>query len=153
VVGLAAAVLLNAALCGTPAAAQTRAPPEATQHALDELANAIAQGRVTRTPTPSPTPMPSSTVTPRPTLVPTDTPTPGTPAQPTPPPMLVVRGPASAYVRPSPNDPDGTWLELALPQGRWAIQYDTGLCAPPAPWTDLWLAMDDQSNRPITVDR
>jgi hypothetical protein len=53
-----------------------------------------------------------------------------------------------AYVRPSPRDPSLTWLEVATPQGRWAVLYDTTLCVPPAPWTDVWLALDDASTRP-----
>ena len=48
------------------------AAPAATQHALDELANAIAQGKITLTPTPSPTSTPSPTAT----TAPTDTPVP-----------------------------------------------------------------------------
>jgi hypothetical protein len=59
----------------------------------------------------------------------------------------------SAYVRPSPRDPSQTWLELALPQGRWAILYDTTLCLPPATWTNVWLAVDDKTDRLITVER
>jgi len=47
----------------------------------------------------------------------------------------------------------GTWLELALPQGRWAILYDISLCTPPTAWTNVWLALDEESDRPITVDR
>ena len=51
------------------------------------------------------------------------------------------------------RDPTGICLELALPQGRWAILFDSTLCTPPAPWTNAWLALDDQSGRPITTDR
>jgi hypothetical protein len=58
----------------------------------------------------------------------------------------------SGYIRPSPRDPTETWLELALPRGRWAILYDAALCTPPTVWRNVWLAVDDQSNRPITVD-
>jgi hypothetical protein len=56
-------------------------------------------------------------------------------------------------VRPTPRDPSGTWLELAAPAGRWAVLYDTSLCTAPAAWTNVWLALDEQSQRPITVDR
>jgi hypothetical protein len=154
-VGVAAlALLLGMALTGSPAVAQTRPSPAATQHALDELANAIAQGRVTLTATPSATATASPTTTPRPTVIsPTDTPEPATPTPA--PPQLVsgVGGAVAAYVRPSPNDSGGTGVELAVLYGRWEIQYDTALCTPPAPWTNVWLALDEQSNRPITVER
>ena len=154
-ISLTAVILVSVALTSTsPAAAQTRAPPEATQHALDELANAIAQGRITRTPTPSATPTPSPTITPKPTASSsTDTPTPAATTPVPTAPILVVSRTTPAYVRPIPGDPSETWLELALPQGRWAVQYDTALCTPPAPWTNVWLAMDEESDRPITVVR
>jgi len=60
--------LLSSLLLARPVWAETRTPPQATQHALDELANCIAQRRPecpTSTPTPSATPssMPSPTST------------------------------------------------------------------------------------------
>jgi hypothetical protein len=137
-----------------PVLAQTRTAPEATQHALDELANAIAQGKITLTPTPSSTPTVTpllATETPTPAPLPTDTPAPSPTDPPLPVPDL---GQATAgYVRPTTREPSGTWLELALPQGRWAVLYDASLCAAPAPWTNVWLALDEQSDRPITADR
>jgi hypothetical protein len=152
-------VVLCALLAGPPRAwAQSRTAPEATQHALDELTNAMAQGKITATPSPTGTPTLNPTATPVPAATsspkpPTETPAPvGAPAEPT----LPVPDPGrsvAAYVRPSPRDAGGTWLELAVPQGRWAILYDTTLCAPPAPWTNVWLTLDDQSDRPITADR
>jgi hypothetical protein len=157
------AIIISAAMCAlllsTPHVwAQTRTAPEATQHALDELANAIAQGKITRTPTPSATAPAAPTSTPGPpppTLQPpTDTPrpVPGVAQEPALPVPNVGQA-VAAYVRPSPRDPSGNWLELALPSGRWAILYDSVLCTPPAPWTNVWLALDDQSDRPITADR
>jgi hypothetical protein len=85
-------------------------------------------------------------------VIPVDSPTPtATPDSPLPVPDA---GQAlAAYVRPSPGDPSLTWLELAAPQGRWAVLYDTDLCVPPAPWTNVWLARDDASMQPITVER
>lgn len=50
---VAALVLVNVAL--TPVHADSTTPAFATQHALDELRNAIAQGKITLTPTPSAT--------------------------------------------------------------------------------------------------
>ena len=151
--------LLVSLLLATPAAA---APPgasaTATAHALAELANCRAQHRPD---CPTDTPTPALTATPRLTELPspTDTPAPAstdTPAStPSDPPLPVPNTDQAtpAYVRPTPRDPSGTWLELAVPQGRWAVLYDTSLCAAPVPWTNVWLAVDEQSNRPITVDR
>src|SRR5262249_13065391 len=138
-------------------AAQSRPPAAATQHALDELANCRAQQRLecpTETPTPTPSPSAPATATASPTLaaVPTKTPEPS----PTPEPGLPVPGlgqAVTAYVLPEPRDPTGTWLEIALPEGRWAIRYDTTLCNSPTQWTNVWLAFDAESNRPITADR
>lgn len=67
-----------AVLPGTVWAESAGASAAATQHAYEELQNAIAQGKVTLTPTPTMTPSPTFTVTPTstPTLVPTATPTP-----------------------------------------------------------------------------
>ena len=59
----------------------------------------------------------------------------------------------AGYVRPTPRDPSGRWLELAAPEGHWAVLYDTTLCTAPIPWTNVWLARDNQNNRPITVNR
>jgi hypothetical protein len=151
---LSAGLLL---LTVAPAAAQTRQPPEATQHALDELANAIAQGKITRTPTPTPTAIATvrvATDTPLPTAVPpTDTPRPTpTPAEP----ALPVPGggyAAAGYLRPLAREPDGPRLELALAGGRWAVLYDTSVCAALPVWSNVWLAQDEASERPITVSR
>lgn len=73
-----AVLVMSMVLDTTPALAQTRTAPAATQHALDELANCRAQRRpecATDTPTatllPTWTPAPTST----PTLEPTDDPT------------------------------------------------------------------------------
>jgi len=137
------------------ALAETRTSPQATQHALDELANCHAQRRPecpTATATATlPTLAPPVTAT----LPPTSTPAPTEIGQsPTDPPLpLPMLGQAtSGYVRPSPSNPNDRWLELAVPQGRWAVLYDT-LCKAPTPWTNVWLALDEQSNRPITADR
>lgn len=79
------AVLL--AVGGSPAYAAERTPAEATAHAREELANAIAQGRVTVTPTPTaiptstPTPVPTDQATPEPSVAPTETPLPTTEPQ------------------------------------------------------------------------
>ena len=114
-----------------PVYAQERQPARATQHALDELANAIAQGKITLTPTltptltATPTPKPAPTSTPEPTE--TDTPVPT--AVPTMP-VADDDQPSNAYLRPGP---DG-WFELALPQGRWMVQSsDCDL----TPWTQV----------------
>jgi hypothetical protein len=155
---LTGSVLVGLLVVASPASAQSRTPPEATQHALDELANCRAQRRpdcptgmatptFTTTPIPSPIPTPNPTPTPQPTVMPEPAPT-------DPPlPLLNVGQAVAAYVRPSPRDPSGTWLELALPQGRWAMLYDTTLCTQSAAWTNVWLALDDQGDRPITADR
>ncbi|HLJ80981.1 MAG TPA: hypothetical protein VKT52_05805 [Ktedonobacterales bacterium] len=147
-------LLISMALDTTPVVAQTRPAPQATQHALDELANCRAQHRPecppdTATPTlaPTSTSVPSATWTPEPT----DTPVPAPTKPPLPMPSLGYA--VAGYVRPTSHDPSDTWLELALPQGRWAILYDATLCAPPPAWTNVWLALDDQSDRPITADR
>jgi hypothetical protein len=83
-----AVLLISMALDTTPVLAQTRTAPEATQHALDELANCRAQRRpecATETPSPTlvPTASPSATWTPAPAVAvvevpdaPTSTPTP-----------------------------------------------------------------------------
>ena len=151
------AVLASMALTTASVAAQSRPPAVATQHALDEFANCRAQQRPecpaeTATPTLLPTPPPTPTPSPAPapprteTPQPTATPEPGLP-------VSKLGQAVAAYVQPEPRDPTGNWLQIALPQGRWAIRYDTTLCAPPGPWTNVWLALDDQSNRAITADR
>jgi len=143
--------LVAVPLLATPALAERPgASATATVHALDELANAIAQGKVTRTPTPTSTPtaVPTSTPVPPPADSPVPTATPDLPL-----PVPDVGQAVAAYVRPSPRDPSLTWLEVATPQGRWAVLYDTALCEPPAPWTNVWLALDDASTRPITAER
>jgi hypothetical protein len=149
----------------TPAgAAPPGAPATATAHALDELANCRAQHRPEcRTDVVTPTPRPASTSTSTPlataTLIPTPTTTPepqtaDTPASDDPPLPMPQPGEAiAAYVRPTPRDATGTWLELALPQGRWAVLYDTSQCTAPLAWTNVWLALDDQSERLMTADR
>jgi hypothetical protein len=122
---------LFAGMAAAPVYAQERQPAQATQHALDELANALAQGKITLTPTSTPT----FTPTPTPTLIPTATPEPTETDTPVPtaiPTMPIADGeqPSNAYLRPGPED----WLELALPQGRWIIQStDCNL----TPWTQV----------------
>lgn len=74
------AIAANAALSPT-VQAESRTPAEATAHALDELQNAVAQGKITLTPTPTPEPTatwtssPTATSTPQPTDTPTSVPT------------------------------------------------------------------------------
>lgn len=73
-------VLGLVALIPAPVLADNRTPARATAHARDELANAIAQGKITLTPTATATSTPSPTSTPTvtssPTLEPTETPVP-----------------------------------------------------------------------------
>jgi hypothetical protein len=126
---LVAGVCVVVVLLPRPAEAQKRTPPEATQHALDELANAIAQRRITETATPT---MTSTTkiITTNTTMpksegasiipTPTDTPTPTLPD---------ADAPSNAYLRPAGGD----WLELALPTGRWLIESECSL----TPWTQV----------------
>ena len=68
VVFIGIALVIGLALLVFPApvalADSGRTPAEATAHAIDELANAVAQGKITLTPTPSATPAPSPTATP-----------------------------------------------------------------------------------------
>jgi hypothetical protein len=129
----------------TPAVAWADQPAQATQHALDELANCRAQHRPecpTETPTPTatstpspvpPTATPTRTVTPEPTLTPQ-------PALPVP------EGEAeasAAYVRPSTLDAASVgpaWLELALDRGRWNVHVVTTECGERlGEWADVWL--------------
>jgi hypothetical protein len=123
-----------------PAWAENRTPPEATQHALDELANCRAQRRPEcPTETATPTLLPSATPTPIPTATPTDVPTNSPEPTVTPLPILPAPAPgddpALGYTRPIGNG----WLELALPQGRWAV-YQADDCAPQAEaWRQAWL--------------
>jgi hypothetical protein len=159
----AAGALIGVSMWGTllatsAAAAPPAASATATAHALDEQANCRAQHRPecpteTETATARPTATPTLTATPTaadtPAPAPTDLPSPGDPPLPLPDAGQAV----AAYVRPTPRDPSGTWLELAVPNGRWAVLYDSSVCAAPAPWTNVWLAADDQSGGPITVDR
>ncbi|HET7637953.1 MAG TPA: hypothetical protein VFK47_04355, partial [Ktedonobacteraceae bacterium] len=115
------------------AAAEQRPGPEATQHALDELANAVAQGRITLTPTPTPTltptPIPTATATvtevvPTVIMSPTATPVPVLP-------VATGDDPIQGYLRPTDS-----WIELAIPQGRWFVYSDT--CDLQA-WNTVWL--------------
>jgi hypothetical protein len=157
---LAIGVLATSSLAGARLATPVWAEPGgasaiATAHALEELKNAIAQGKTTLTPTPTAS-VTEAPATPTATLAPapTDTPEPAPSVPPPPPPPVPDRDrPIAAYVRPSPRDSSGTWLELALPQGRWAVLYDSTVCTPPAAWTNVWLALDSQNNRPITANR
>lgn len=71
-VGASVAVLVGLHAALTSVHADSITPAFATQHAQDELANAVAQGKVTLTPTPSPT----LTLTPTATATPTVTPLP-----------------------------------------------------------------------------
>jgi hypothetical protein len=156
--GLLASVLAGVLLATPAAAAPPGASMTATAHALDELANCRAQRRpecptetvtptFTARPTLTPIPAPTATTAPAPTSTPV--PPPNDPPLPVPEAGQAI----AAYVRPTPRDPSGTWLELAAPAGRWAVLYDTSLCSAPAAWTNVWLALDEQSQRPITVDR
>jgi hypothetical protein len=140
-------LLGNCTLVGaaTPAWAQTRTGPAATQHALDELANCRAQKRPgagaicpTDTPVPTSTPIPTWTAVP-PTATPTDAP--ADPREPTQTPLPTLPAPAPdgdpvpGYTRPL----DEHWLELALPEGRWAV-YQADDCAPQVgAWSQAWL--------------
>lgn len=74
----ATAIVVGLHVALAPVAWAQRTPAEATQHAYEELANAIAQGKITRTPTPSPTLTltPTATITATPLVMQTDTPTP-----------------------------------------------------------------------------
>ncbi|MES2360127.1 MAG: hypothetical protein V4529_17430 [Gemmatimonadota bacterium] len=117
------------------ASAQSRTPPEATQHALDELANAIAQHKITVTPTPSPpptsTPRPSATSAPVPTATdpPEDPPT----AEPV---LPFGANPVGGYLRPT-TLPNPALYELALRQGRWDV--DLGGCGLVGVWSPVWM--------------
>ncbi|MBV9322871.1 MAG: hypothetical protein JO352_03665 [Chloroflexi bacterium] len=124
-----------------PAWAESRTPPEATQHALDELANCRAQNRPgagqicpTETATPSPTPRPTST--PQPAASATPVPVDVSPVA-TPLPVMPVSG--NGYTRPL----DDYWLELALQQGRWAV-YQADDCTPRVdPWVNVRTQVQD----------
>lgn len=77
-VGASVAVLVGLHVALTPVLyADSVTPAFATQHALDELRNAIAQGKITLTPTPTPTATLTltSTATVAPLVTLTDTPT------------------------------------------------------------------------------
>ena len=142
------AIGLALVLTAPIAAAETRTPAQATAHALDELANCRAQNRpdaaqICPTETPTPTLSPTATLTPIPAATPTDMPTDAPeptvtplPALPAPPPG---DDPAPGYTRPLGNG----WLELALPQGRWAV-YQADDCAPQVDaWREAWLTTAD----------
>jgi len=118
-----------AGMLAAPVYAQQRPPAQATAHALDELANAIAQGKITLTPTPTFSPQPRAT----PTVAPSETPAPTPTETATPVPVFeaIQAEPVNnAYLRPGPEP----WLELALPTGRYLIQTDCSL----TPWTEVW---------------
>lgn len=117
--------------------AEQRPGPEATQHALDELANAVAQGKITLTPTPTPTLTPTliptatataAVVIPEPTLSPSPTPIPLLPS-------ASQDDPIHGYLRPSQFD---GWLELAIPQGRWIVSGTCDL----QEWDTVWFWND-----------
>ncbi|HEY1296603.1 MAG TPA: hypothetical protein VGJ60_26290 [Chloroflexota bacterium] len=144
---IAAALLHRSAL---PAWAESRTPAEATQHALDELANCRAQNRpgasqicptetATATPTPRPTstPQPAASATP----VPMDVAPTGTPL-----PVMPVDG--NGYTRPL----DDHWLELALQQGRWAV-YQADDCHPHVdPWVNAVTQVQDTGEVDLTSE-
>jgi len=118
----------------SPAWAETRTPPEATQHALDELANAIAQGKITFTPTPTatrtPTPQPSATAT----LEPTATETPQPTATPVPEPCWLTDDQGVVYAddgTPIPCDAPAT-PEPTLELTAISIPVPTATTPPPA---------------------
>ncbi|MBV9323166.1 MAG: hypothetical protein JO352_05195 [Chloroflexi bacterium] len=160
IAALLAGILTSVPLKAPALAAPPGSSATATAHALDELANCRAQRRpecqtesVPPTLTPTTKAVATATPVPTPTNIPppepTDTPAAGDPPLPVPDPGQAI----AAYVRPTPRDPSGTWLELALPEGRWAVLYDTSQCSAPVVWTNVWLALDDQSGGPITADR
>jgi len=94
--------------------------------------NAIAQSKITLTPTPMATPT-TVPVTPTAKPVPADdsSPTP-TPDWPRP----TADNPLAGYVQSSVlQDP---WLELALPQGRWDVLVPACDNAP-STWSNVWL--------------
>ena len=121
-----------------PGTALADTPAQATAHAIDELANAIAQGKVTLTPTPTPTATPSPTATPTPTPAPSATPEPTSTPEPSLPSVAFGFDPRLAgYVRPS-NRLDPGWVELALPQGRWNVRLG-GDCSGDDPLDGAWM--------------
>lgn len=133
------AALLTSSLTVVPALAETRTPAEATQHALDELANCRAQNRrdagqicPTETATPSPTPPPTSTPQPAATATPVSEAATATPL-----PLMPVSG--NGYVRPL----DDYGLEIALQQGRWAV-YQADDCGTRVdPWVNVVTQVQD----------
>ena len=132
---VAALVLLlgSVVLDVAPAQAESRTAPEATQHALDELANCLARHGAgypagdcpTATPTPTVAALSAPSVTPTVTVTPA-------PDDPTPTPLPVLPVGGASYTRPL----DEHWLELAVLQGRWAV-YQTDDCNPRvSPWAN-----------------
>ena len=107
----------------------------AVAHQAAELANALAQAKITRTPTPTSTPSPMATIAPAAVSMPMPN-----PPSPTPLPALPVPAvgadPVEGYLRPSLRQ-DGQTLELALPQGRWDVRFTVPDCL--APWTNVEL--------------
>jgi hypothetical protein len=139
-------MMLVSLVIAMPAWAQPRTGPAATQHALDELANCRAQAQLTGRPrpecatdTPTPTVPPTVTLTPIPASTPTDLPTDSPEPTATPLPVLPAPpqgdDPALGYTRPLG---DG-WLELALPQGRWAVHQADDCGSQVEAWSAAWL--------------
>jgi hypothetical protein len=120
----------------------------AVARAQGDLANAIAQGKITRTPTsvpPTLTPQASATATAIMTPEPTET----FVALPALPMAALGADPLAGYIRPSATDQ--SWLELALPQGRWDVRFDTPACEPLEAWSNVWLAPGQDA--PLLVAR
>ena len=132
-------------MVGLVAAARTGDPNEqvisanrtatVVAHQAAELANALAQGKITRTPTPTSTLSPMATIAPAAVSMPT----PDRP-RPTPLPALPVPAigadPVKGYLRPSLLQ-DGQTVELALPHGRWDVRFTVPDCL--VPWTNVEL--------------
>jgi hypothetical protein len=119
--GLAVAICCLALLV-LSASAETRTPPEVTQHALDERQNCLVrQGAgypAGYCPTDTPTAVPSSTSTALPAATATPQPTDAPEPTQTPLPILPVGAdPLYGYTRPLRD----AWIEVALAQGRWAV--------------------------------
>lgn len=110
-------------------AAAPRTPAQATANAANDLAQGIASGRITLTPTASATPTLTATPTVTATAVLVATAT----VTSTPLPVLPVPAhtdlPLAGYVRPSSLAPEiaGEWLELALANNRWDVIIGSGI--------------------------
>jgi len=152
--GLVVTVSLAGALSASPVNAEPPgAAATATAHALDEFRNCLAQRKCsTPEPPPSVTPTPSPPATPTPAPTATETPAGDTPA-PTATPLPGIPAPAAdgdpllGYTRPVAGT--DRWIELALPQGRWAL-YQAEDCGP---HVDIWspVELTTQSSGEVDV--